>query len=769
MSQRADGTQLEPNPYLGPRPYENTPADIARFYGRSRETRDIVSLIVAQRTLVLYGKSGTGKSSLLNAGVLPELEARGIAIFRPLARVQGLVASDQRDSRINNIYVQNVLAKWHNTDVASWEFRSLKDYVAHLPATTEPRVMIFDQFEEIFTHYPALWQDRETFFDQVDEALEAHPLLRVVFIIREEFIAELDMYSYLIAGRLKHRFRLEQLQPDQAELAVRMPVRATRRTFEESAAKHLVNELRVLRGERNIPGANTHEQYVEPVILQVVCRSFWQSMDDWEVRGHGTITTIRLTEVEQHAHIDDALILFYENCIHQAIMNIAATIDEQTLRLWFGKQLITEAGTRRPVVRDSMHTEGMPNQMVDQLANLHIIRAEERPGRPPIYEIVHDRFVAPILQSNQNWLLQEEQRKADLQRQRFRHRLTLVLVAFIAVLVFVGGLATVANLSTETRAAAEIAIAQTSAAIAEEEIATAQTSAAIAVAYGDWYATRAVGLGGIPALGVTQTPFDQFQATTVAQQLLVAQPPRSEPIDGIDMVYVPQGCFWMGSLGGNLDEQPVFEVCLDAFWIGQYEVTNAEYDALMNPEAVPANWPESDLPKRPSWSEAQVFCQARHATNGGRLPTEAEWEYAARGPNSLRFPWGNTFDPNNVVYLVNAQSEAPVRKSQGAPSRPMGASWRGAYDMSGNVGEWTLTIFDQDRFPYPNVTSDKANDPNPEKEQGEVIKRVTRGGAWSSDDSSKLTTTARLGIAQTAPVLADTGFRCVVPVATSDG
>lgn len=112
------------------------------------------------------------------------------------------------------------------------------------------------------------------------------------------------------------------------------------------------------------------------------------------------------------------------------------------------------------------------------------------------------------------------------------------------------------------------------------------------------------------------------------------------------------------------------------------------------------------------WREARDFCAAR----GTRLPTEREWEYAARGPDNLIYPRGNAFVHNNVVYEANSDGIA-----QDVGSRPGGDSWVGASDLSGNAWEWVSSIF----RPYPYDPDDGREDTNDSAD----VERVLRGGA----------------------------------------
>ena len=117
-----------------------------------------------------------------------------------------------------------------------------------------------------------------------------------------------------------------------------------------------------------------------------------------------------------------------------------------------------------------------------------------------------------------------------------------------------------------------------------------------------------------------------------------------------------------------------------------------------------------------TWQDARAYCAAR----GVRLPTEAEWEYAARGPDSLKFPWGNEFDPDVVVY-----GETSGDRTVAIATRPGGVSWVGALDMAGNVREWTSSLY----VPYPYDPDDGREDPG---DPDTPSVRVMRGGSWGS-------------------------------------
>ncbi len=172
--------------------------------------------------------------------------------------------------------------------------------------------------------------------------------------------------------------------------------------------------------------------------------------------------------------------------------------------------------------------------------------------------------------------------------------------------------------------------------------------------------------------------------------------PYSEELNGVEMMLVPAGCFMMGSENREEDEKPVHDQCFDApFWIDRTEVTRAMYQECVD-EGVCTETPDNNYStserqpiNRVTWFQARDYCEWR----GERLPTEREWEYAARGPDNLVYPWGNEFVADNVVYGDNSGNVAAE-----VGSRSGGISWVGTLDMSGNVWEWVSSIYDL--YPY---------------------------------------------------------------------
>ena len=233
------------------------------------------------------------------------------------------------------------------------------------------------------------------------------------------------------------------------------------------------------------------------------------------------------------------------------------------------------------------------------------------------------------------------------------------------------------------------------------------------------------------------------------------------------MVAIPAGSFAMGSDTGEADEKPVHQVSVKAFSIDVTEVTVAEYRACVSAERCTAsstvewsglsagdrqkyseycNWTQQGRDKHPmncvDWNQAEAYC----GWASKRLPTEEEWEYAARGSDGRSYPWGAAAPAaqacwngeGNDLGKSNRKSTCPVGSYHG------GASPFGALDMAGNVWEWTSSKY----CPYTVASNSCAN-----------AARVNRGGSWYGGDPSYLRAANRFGL---APADRDygVGFRC---------
>lgn len=413
-------TTSEFQPYVGPRPFERREEDSVRFFGRSQETQEISSLIFGHPITLVYAQSGAGKTSLFNTSVVLKLEEKGFDVL-PLARVGGVLPKGISHKELKNLYVFNALLKMDpETAPKTLISKSLPQFLETRFRTIDkrgqpcPRAIIFDQFEELFTYTPEDWREqREAFFSQVVDALNFDPLLRVVFVIREDFLAELDPFAPMLPENLRIRYRLERLGENAALRAIKDPLINTQRKFAPGVAEELVKELLAMRAvDATGKMAEIEGQYVEPVQLQVVCVTLWSTLE-------AEVTEIQQSHLKNF-NVNDALSNFYKSAVESATKETG--VPETNLRNWFGRILITPMGTRSTVFRGEETTGGIENNAVDFLESRHIIRAEFRAGAR-WYELTHDRLVEPILKNNRDWFdknLSLFQRQVELWDQQGR-------------------------------------------------------------------------------------------------------------------------------------------------------------------------------------------------------------------------------------------------------------------------------------------------------------------------------------------------------------
>lgn len=199
--------------------------------------------------------------------------------------------------------------------------------------------------------------------------------------------------------------------------------------------------------------------------------------------------------------------------------------------------------------------------------------------------------------------------------------------------------------------------------------------------------------------------------------------------DGMVQIFIPAGFFTMGSAvddpQADEDEKPSHEVNLDAFWMDRTEVTNAMYlrcisSGACTPPARSIFYSKPEYANHPvigiSWVQAQEYCQWAER----RLPTEAEWEKAARGTDGRIYPWGNmrpTIELANFNHHVNETVQVGMFEN--------GASPYGVLDMAGNAWEWVADGYQSDFYSHSPEENPISDSP--------VNRRVLRGGNWDSN------------------------------------
>lgn len=406
------------NPYVGPRSFQKG----EKLYGRDRERTELVDLLIAERIVLLYSPSGAGKSSLVNAAVVPELEEQGFVVLPAIRVTQAAPVIAEKGTPFNR-YIHSALMSMESEIADENRFPAdelvsmrLADYLGKYRERADgldkefdpyaPFVLIFDQLEEIVTSNPTDRAGKLDFFTQVGEALRDRNLW-ALFIIREDYLAGLDPFLRPVPTRLSNRYRLDLLDAQAAIQAVQKPAQDAGVKFDDTAARRMVDELRRVRLQQ--PDGTTAEQlghYVEPVQLQVVCRRLWtrRIVEDNE---------IALKEVEEAGSVDTALGDYYDFQVESVAAD--AQYPERKIREWIDRKLITQQGIRGQVQMAPEVSEGLPNEVIHKLQEAYLVRGDQR-GGSTWFELSHDRLIRPIRISNEAWFkanLNAFQRQAD--------------------------------------------------------------------------------------------------------------------------------------------------------------------------------------------------------------------------------------------------------------------------------------------------------------------------------------------------------------------
>lgn len=412
------------NPYVGP---EAVRAGQPLF-GRDRELEELADLLVSRRIVLLYAPSGAGKTSLVQAALIQELQRRHHFDVLPLVNLR--YVSDAPGLAPGGCVNRYVLSVQHSLErcfpvAERWPDAALdrieldaylrqhrqRRVPASVPGPRQaPELFVFDQFEEIFTLDPVDGDRKRALFRQLGRALGGDLSVApeasarwALFVMREDHIAELDDYRELIPTGLQSTYRMNLLGYEEAATAIAGPAEAQGVEFTAAAVRKLVDDLRTVRVQRpdRTIGTALHD-YVEPVQLQVVCQLLW---DKTVTRDHPRITEDDLRGAGPEgaaaaAAVDAALAVYFE----QQIAKVAAGtgIKERVIRDWVERELISASRVRSLVLLTGEGDRAVNDQAIRALIDAHLLRYDRRGDREWV-ELAHDRLIDPVLKSNRIW------------------------------------------------------------------------------------------------------------------------------------------------------------------------------------------------------------------------------------------------------------------------------------------------------------------------------------------------------------------------------
>jgi WD40 repeat protein len=390
-----------PNPFVGPRAFQRGEP----IYGRDSEVLQLRDLLIAERIVLLYSPSGAGKTSLIQAGLVPELENNAFDVL-PVARI-GLDPGRRR--RAGNRYLTSLLLSLEGNGAGGGRERAADLGQLSLVAYLERRgladgkdnqLLVVDALEELLTLDPTDGPTKERFMVELGQALEDRDRW-ALFAVREDYLGGLEPYLRYLPTRLATTFRLNLLEAPAARAAVQSPARAAGLAFSDAAAERLVDNLRSVQVQRSEGRVEEAGPYVEPVQLQVVCRRLWERLP-------AGATEISTAEVAAVGDVDRALADYYAE--QMAAVAHRTQMAERTIREWFDRELITDQGFRGQTLQGP---GGPGGEALRLLEDAHLVRAEQRRGTI-WFELTHDRLVQPIRNDNAAW---REQNLTALQRQ----------------------------------------------------------------------------------------------------------------------------------------------------------------------------------------------------------------------------------------------------------------------------------------------------------------------------------------------------------------
>ena len=757
-----DPTKI-PNPFKGLEAFQQTDAHL--FFGREELTQKLLDRL-SNRFLAVVGASGSGKSSLIRAGLIPSIRAGalpGSEEWPVVILTPGVSPIDALALRLTPVVDERGLG---SSALAVLEKGAeglevlVESMLTEAPATSR-LVLAIDQFEEVFTR--ASPRQARPFLDMLHAAVTMpSSRVAVVLTLRADFFDRLSGYPELAAlFEQENMVIVTEMSPEALRESIEKPAQVVGLRYESGLVERILEDVRsqpgtlplmeyalkglyerregynltndayeAMRGVHGAIGERAEAIYtlLEPDVQAALPEVFRELVEVDDERGEPTRRRALLADVATNpaaatlveAFTSEQARLLVQNRSEQSSESVVEVAHEALLRSWqrLSEWIEAEQGNlrfRRQIERAAQEWETRARQSSWLLNGGRLVEAQEW----------QESFPAGALEQE---FIDASAKYA--RRQRLQRRL-LIWIAFV-LLIIVSFI--LARSNADLRIEADLINTR----IANNRLEVER------------FSTLEAGDVIVPLL--TQTP-DQFIPTLTKIAVLTAHDPslaENHLTDdfGVEMVYVPEGCFFMGSDRGLVDEQPSHQVCLDAFWIDRYEVTNEQFGRLNGVARLPGDWPQPLQPRTSvNWLEARNFCLSREA----RLPTEAEWEYAARGPDGPIYPWGNDFEEPNedVAYPRSYDTLAEV----GVDQRPGGASWAGAYDMSGNVWEWVSTIYDQDRFPYPYAPDDGREDI-----EDEAAPRVMRGaGILDFDD---LLRSAKRSFTRSNVGENDIGFRC---------
>lgn len=379
-------------PFIGERAYRR--ADAHLFFGRTASASEALALWLSKRVLVIHGPEAVGKTSLLQAGVIPSMDPADAAHVLPIGRIAASSVQDSGQSTADPV----------DTLLRSWEVKghpspsmTIPDFLAEYSAKLDSRggtrliLAAIDQLEDLFAG-SVRWSGQERLLAQLREALNAIPTLHLLLVVRQDFLTPLEELKQF-SGIRPHYFSLRPFEVSEAAEAVVQAFQVSGVSFASGVADQLVRDLRTVTF-MDFAGAEStvYRTDIAPLHLQIAGRSLWTSL----VNKADLITGDQL---QLWGGVDTALIDFYNSVIKD--IAVECDTNETDLRDWIRRTFVTELGTRDSVQESRMAMETC-GTIASTLVTRRILSTEYREGAT-WYQLSHDRLAYTVLVANQDW------------------------------------------------------------------------------------------------------------------------------------------------------------------------------------------------------------------------------------------------------------------------------------------------------------------------------------------------------------------------------
>lgn len=701
-------------PYKGLNPF--TADDRRIFFGRDRETQRLFDLVRAHRLVSLYGSSGTGKTSLIQAGLVPLLKGEFPTYTTVVVRTMGDLVQAIRASVGEKVALNDTLPISDR----------LVDYLAAAAEASHARlVLVLDQFEQFFVQCSSLERRRE-FYAELSAIVENRTVpVKIVLVLREEWLAALGELEPIIPSIYDVRLRLVSLDQEAARAAIEKPVEPFGIRFDSLLTDRLLNDLGT--------------EAVLPPQVQLVCEALYRSLSPDQ----------REMTLEHYRELGEArgiLGRFLTDELDRVPEN-HRTLARATL-----EELVSSHGTKAvKTLAELEHSLEVSRGKLQPILNTldgRLLRAIPRGEEEPIYELAHEYLIEEIhlspeavvrkqaeeliAQGVDNWkrlrtmLGKDAFALIDQQREVVHLRPEDQELLLRSAIQHKHNVSYWARRMDADRREALIEQLLSDFDRAEPSLKRQATEALWALKR---YLSGSAWVRVTWALIRQQAPvMIKKYALPIGIVLLVgvlltvgAVYVTSLPIPE-EMVEVPAGSFIMGSTPEEVadkiavmekteqdenarkwwravyeSEKPRRQVYVDTFYIDKYEVTNAQYQrcVLEGVCQAPDSWQETgtfptqqaDYPvEDTSGEDADTYCR----WVGRRLPTDEEWEKAARGVDGRLYPWGNEWK-DDLANINKGEQGASTHAATYKDDR----SAYDAYNMAGNVWEWTASSWSE--------------------------------------------------------------------------